>query len=132
LRTNNVKKKDMLSTLVKFVLPTELVDCFDLVDIKEEGAILHLYLDEKDVIPEEYTHLQLSGNGFYESSTIKDFPLRDKKVLLHVRRRRWLDERGKSYSRQWGLAAEGTRYSKEFAYFLKEAFGYLPDTSPIS
>jgi transposase len=63
---------------------------------------------------------------------IKDFPLRDKKVVLHVRRRRWVDDAGKSYSRCWDLVAEGTRYSKEFAFFLKGAFGYLPDTSPIS
>jgi hypothetical protein len=74
----------------------------------------------------------LSPNGFYEESTLKDFPLRDKKVVLHIRRRRWIDQDGKSYSRRWDLTAEGTRYSKEFAYFLKEAFGYLPDSSPIS
>ena len=72
------------------------------------------------------------ANGFYEESTIKDFPLRDKKVVLHVRRRRWKDKEGKSYSRQWELTAEGTRYSKEFANFLKEAFGYLPDTGTIA
>jgi len=71
-------------------------------------------------------------DGFYGESTLKDFPLRDKKVILHIRRRRWIDARGKSYSRSWDLAAEGTRYSKEFAFFLKEASGYLPDSSPIS
>ena len=76
--------------------------------------------------------MSLSANGFYEASTIKDFPLRDKKVVLHVRRRRWVDKAGKSYSREWELVAEGTRYSKEFASFLKEAFGYLPDSNPIS
>jgi len=54
----------------------------------------------------------LLSNGFYEASTIKDFPLRDKKVVLHIRRRRWKDHEGKSYSRQWDLTAEGTRYSK--------------------
>ncbi|KAA6337233.1 hypothetical protein EZS27_014673 [termite gut metagenome] len=122
----------MLSELVKYVLPSELIDYFELVDIKKEGDIVHFHLDELPVIPSEYAHLNLSGNGFYASSTIKDFPLRDKKVLLHVRRRRWVDESGKSYSRSWDLVAEGTRYSKEFAYFLKEAFGYPPDTCPIS
>ncbi|KAA6336366.1 hypothetical protein EZS27_015465 [termite gut metagenome] len=125
-------EQGMLSELVKYVLPSELIDYFELVDIKKEGDIVHFHLDELPVIPSEYAHLNLSGNGFYASSTIKDFPLRDKKVLLHVRRRRWVDESGKSYSRSWDLVAEGTRYSKEFAYFLKEAFGYPPDTCPIS
>ena len=71
---------------------------------------MHIYLDERDVLPEEYEGKSLSANGFYEESTIKDFPLRDRKVVLHVRRRRWLDEYGKSHSRQWDLVAEGTRY----------------------
>ena len=122
----------LLLSLVKYVLPSDLVSSFELVDIKEENETLHLSLDELNIIPEEYQSLLLTANGFYESSTIKDFPLRDRKVILHLRRRRWIDESGKSYSRTWDLTASGTRYSKEFAYFLKEAFGYLPDTSPIS
>jgi transposase len=93
---------------------------------------LHLHLDERDIIPEEHMGKSLSSNGFYEASTIKDFPLRDRKVVLHVRRRRWVDECGKSHFRRWELVAEGTRYSKEFAFFLKAAFGYLPDTGPIT
>ena len=93
---------------------------------------MHLYLDECNIIPQEYEKLSLSANGFYEESLIKDFPLRDKKVVLHIRRRRWIDEAGKSYSRRWDLVAEGTRYSKEFAIFLKEIFGHIPDSSPIS
>ena len=122
----------LLLELVRYVLPLEIVDYFDLVDLHESESVLHLFLDESNIIPEEHRTKSLSSNGFYEESTIKDFPLRDRKVILHVRRRRWVDESGKSHSRQWELVAEGTRYSKEFASFLKEAFGYLPDTSPIS
>ena len=127
-----MSNSNLLLSLVKYVLPSEIVDHFDLVRIEEDQATLHLYLDELGVIPKEYVSLSLSSNGFYQESKIKDFPLRDKKVILHIRRRRWVDEEGKSYSRRWDLSTEGTRYSKEFAYFLKEAFGYLPDTSPIS
>ncbi|MDP4186376.1 MAG: hypothetical protein Q8862_14625 [Bacteroidota bacterium] len=122
----------LLSELVKYVLPKEIVEYFDLVNIKEEAEVLHLYLDELDIVPKQYSHIDLSSNGFYQESTIKDFPLRDKKVILHIRRRRWIDTSGKSYSRQWNLTAGGTRYSKEFARALKKAFGYLPDSSPIS
>jgi len=122
----------MFKELLRYVLPQETVDSFDLVNIRECEETLHLYLDECDIIPEEYRELSLSPHGFYEESTIKDFPLRDKKVVLHIRRRRWIDDEGKSYSRRWDLAAEGTRYSKEFASFLKDAFGYLPDSGPIS
>jgi hypothetical protein len=122
----------MLLELSRYVLPVEIVDNFDLIDLQESSGTLHLYLDESDIISEEHKAKSLSPNGFYDESTIKDFPLRDKKVVLHVRRRRWVDQDGKSHSRSWDLVASGTRYSKEFAFFLKESFGYLPDTSPIS
>ncbi|MDR0558995.1 MAG: hypothetical protein LBG92_02395 [Prevotellaceae bacterium] len=116
----------MLQELLKYVLPKEIVEYFELTDIStdlnNELEVLHLHLDEKNVPPPEYAHIKLSGNGFYESSAIKDFPLRDRKVYLHVRRR-WVDESGKSYSRDWDLVAEGTRYSKELASLLKEKFG---------
>jgi len=125
-------KETLLKELIRYVLPKEIVENFELMDLQEIEGTLHLYLEETSVSPEEYRDKTLFSNGFYEDSMIKDFPLRDKKVVLHVRRRRWIDESGKSYSRRWELVAEGTRYSKEFAYFLKEAFGYLPDTSPIS
>jgi hypothetical protein len=117
---------------MRYVLPVEIVDYFDLVALQETEDVLHLYLEESHIVPEEYQALSLLPNGFHEESMLKDFPLRDRKVVLHVRRRRWLDASGKSYSRLWDLSAEGTRYSKEFAFFLKEAFGYLPDTCPIS
>jgi len=122
----------MIKELLRYVLPKEVVDSFDLVNLHKEEETLHLFLDECNIIPEEYKEMSLLPNGFYEESTLKDFPLRDKKVVLHIRRRRWVDKAGNSYSRRWDLVAEGTRYSKEFAIFLKEAFGYIPDTSPIS
>jgi len=122
----------MFKELLHYVLPQEIVDSFDLVNLQECEKTLHLYLEECNEVPKEYSALSLFPNGFYEESTIKDFPLRDKKVVLHIRRRRWVDEQGKSYSRHWDLVAQGTRYSKEFAIFLKGAFGYLPDCSPIS
>ena len=114
----------MLEELVKYVLPEEVVDYFELLNIQTEEEVLHLYLDEKDIIPKEYAHLELSSNGFYQESVIQDFPIRDKKVLLHVRRRRWVAASGNSYSRNWDLVASGTRYSKEFASLIKGMFGY--------
>jgi len=122
----------LLESLVSYVLPKEIVEYFEIVSIVEEPEVLHIHLDERNIVPEAYLDKDLSPNGFYASSQIKDFPLRDMKVLLEVRRRRWVDGEGKSYSRPWDLTAEGTRYSKEFASFLKEAFGYLPHTSPIT
>jgi hypothetical protein len=118
--------------LAKYVLPSEMGDYFEIEKIEDLSDGLHFYLEEKNIVPEEYKSIDLKSNGFYESSAITDFPLRDKKVILHVRRRRWTDDSCKSYSRNWKLTAEGTRYSIEFASFLKEALGYIPDTRPIT
>ena len=122
----------MYQDLLRLVLPAEIADNFDLVNLQTLGDTLHFHLDEKLVVPEEYKEFSLSPNGFYAVSAVSDFPLRDKKVVLHLRRRRWVDETGKSYSREWKLVPEGTRYSKEFAAFLKVAFGYIPDTCTVA
>lgn len=117
-----------IESLLKYLLPKELLDYFELTEVREsrEHSIL-FYLDEKSIIPPEHNEKQLVSHGFDEPVTIQDFPLREKCVYLVVRRRRWKDKvTGKIYSRTWDLTAKGTSYSKEFAAFLKELFGQLP------
>lgn len=120
--------------LAKYILPREMYDYFDLVEVKEDEydgePRLHLSLDEKDVAPDNRE--DLSPNGFFEPCCINDFPIREYRTILHVRRRRWKDPEGKSVSRDWHLVAEGIRYSKEFAAFLKEFLGYIPDYSSFA
>jgi hypothetical protein len=115
--------------LVKFILPTEMTTYFDLVkvytDEKEGEPRLHLVLDEKDDAPQGRTDLK--PNGFFEETCINDFPIREYRTMLHIRRRRWKDSEGKSVSKDWELIAKGTRFSKEFAAFLKEYLGFIPD-----
>ena len=93
--------------------------------------VIHFHLDERDLRGEVWHDLK--PNGFTEVSRINDFPIRDRKVVLHVRRRRWLDGEGHNvvlpHER---LTADGTSYSKEFAGVLKKIFGHLPRTSPFS
>ena len=68
-----------------------------------------------------------------EAVEVTDFPIRDHKVILVIRRRRWTDVRtGKSFSIPISLdiACKGTRYSKEFGAFLKETYGDIPRDLP--
>jgi len=118
-----------LQSLARFILPEEIIDNFDIVGIEEKSGVLHIRLDEQAVLPSGYTSEILSPNGFFPSSRVYDFPIRDHKVILHIRRRRWLEKgTGKSLSRSWEMTAEGTRYTVGFAAFLKEVFGYDPDS----
>ena len=77
-------------------------------------------------------YLTISPNGFTEPRVFNDFPQREYKVALHVRRRRWLTPEGKSHIfESLPLVADGTSYSVEFAAFLKEMVGYLPSDGPM-
>jgi len=55
---------------------------------------LRLYLDERDNRPEGFVGIK--SNGFTEEEQILDFPVRNRRTVLHVRHRRWLTADGKS------------------------------------
>lgn len=130
---------DFFMEVMRLVLPQYLLDYFDLVDVKSrdipvnermglESGEVTFYLDELDDLRCKEEGHTYRPNGFYEASKVKDFPLRDKRVTLIIRRRRWIDEQtGKSVGNKYSITTEGTRHTLEFAAFLKEAFGYVPD-----
>lgn len=129
------------STLVRYMLPEGILDYFEITKIDEEVTnekdetgtvirILHIYLDERDLRDKVWHDMQ--PNGFTEPRLFNDFPQREHKVLLHVRRRRWLDENGHNVVLETlPLVAEGTCYSVEFADFLKKTVGHLPSDGPM-
>ena len=124
-----MKENPHLLRLVQYILPEEIFEYFEITKIEEQGKELHIYLDETPDLPSGYSTYKLISKGFHDEAIIKDFPIRNKAALLHVRRRRWLvEETGKVVSREWNLTAEGTRYTQGFATFLKGLIGYLPDT----
>lgn len=113
--------------LVKLLLPSEIFDYFEISGLDVVADTLHVYLDEQDKKPSIYSGQKLTSKGFHSEVTIQDFPLREKAVFLHVRRRRWLvEDTGKVVSSDWDSVAKGTRYTKSFADFLKAVFGQLP------
>lgn len=120
--------------LARYILPQEFEDHFTLTDVSEEvvGAehLLHVHLYENDEAPDGRTGLV--PNGYYEEMRINDFPVRDRRTVLHIRRRRWKDKDGQTVSKDWQLVAKGTRHSNEFAAFLKEFLGYIPDYSKVT
>jgi transposase len=119
--------KDHYQELVQLLLPTELFEYFEITNLVIEDRSVTVFLDERDVKPAAWSGQKLTSKGFHPESIIQDFPIRNKAVFLHVRRRRWLVESTKEVvSRDWDSVAEGTRYTKSFADFLKGLFGQLP------
>ena len=114
-----------ITTLVKHILPSGITDYFTITEVKEEPDTLIVFMDEKNIIPEEHKDKHLESKGFYPYTRIEDFPIREYKVYLKVRRRKWKDlDTGQVISRDWDLTAKGTSYTKEFGAFLKEMARY--------
>ena len=124
---------DKLQALARFILYEDFLDNFDIVNIEQLREELHIHLDEQVILPTLYSADNVSFNGFYPESQIHDFPIRDYKVELYIRRRKWREnDTGKSISRKLTLTSKGMRYTIGFASFLKEDFGQLPDNSSIA
>ena len=135
---NETTQLKLCQHYLSFFLPESILDFFDVVwmetqsldskeskkDIVYTGRLL-IHLDEKDYRTDEMPDLR--PNGFTEPTVLADFPARERRVELHIRRRRWLTPEGKNVIlNMYPLVASGTRYSAEFAAFLKETLGYNP------
>ena len=140
------KKSSNINTdfIISFFLPEGMIDWFEVVNIEEEAntgtakadvlynSVLNIYLDERDTRTEETKELR--PNGFTEPTVIKDYPIRNRKVLLHVRRRRYLDADNRNIIlNNYPLTADGTKVSVEFGLFFKDSDGQSTiDSSVIS
>jgi len=125
-------EEKMLRALVRFVLPSDVAENFVITEMEQSETELHIHLDERmnDALRSD---VNFESKGFIPAVEVTDFPIRDHKVVLHLRRRRWVDLRtGKSFLMPIKIAADGTRYSKEFAAFLKETYGHGPGDLPYA
>jgi len=127
-------ENDYLNTLAQVVLPSQILDYFVVVGVEQTPTEIHISLDER-MNEELSSDIHFESKGFMATVNVTDFPIRDHKVILKIRRRRWSDTRtGKSFSLPIDLdvVAKGTRYSKEFGAFLKETYGDVPCDLPYA
>jgi hypothetical protein len=106
--------------LVEYLLPDFILSYFELTRVEKSSGVLHVYLEEKNYEASDPVRQDLQSKGFLPEITIQDFPIRDKRVFLHIKRRRWQNTRtGKVEQRDWQQVASGARMTAEFAAFLK-------------
>lgn len=128
---------NMLEQLARLVLPKEILDYFDIVKIETEESDIDamsmtIYLDERMNACLQKSD-EYESKGFMEPVSVTDFPIRDHKVILVLRRRRWKNiETGETFVNRISVTESGTRYSKEFAVFLKETYGDIPNDLPYA
>ena len=127
-------ENDYLIMLARIVLPAQILDYFLTSGVEQISKGIYISLDE-EMNPELSKDLHFESKGFMAAVSVTDFPIRDHKVILKIRRRRWTDLRtGKSFNIPIDLdvVAKGTRYSKEFGAFLKETYGDVPGDLPYA
>lgn len=127
-------ENEYLKAIASIVLPTQILDYFTIVGLEQSQTEIHISLDEL-MNKELSDDVHFESKGFMDPVRVTDFPIRDHKVILKIRRRRWTDARtGKSFSMPIDLdiVAKGTRYSKEFGAFLKETYGDVPGDLPYA
>ena len=127
-------EENYLYQLAELVLPSEVLRYFSIVKIESSSTLFRFHLDETmEKGLSDDVHFE--SNGCMDAVEVTDFPIRDHKVVLVLRRRRWLDTRtGKSFSLPLSIdiTASGTRYSKEFGAFLKATYGDIPSDLPYA
>jgi hypothetical protein len=111
--------------LIRLILPEGMLEEFELRRIEEKEGEIYLYLDElvkAPKLPEEYKGRGIRSKGLTRPTKIQDFPLRDKKCILVIRRRKWKITGVKELIiSELELNKDGTRLTRGFADFLKAA-----------
>lgn len=127
--TQTVKHTPMNLEIFSLFLPPSTLEYFDCDDYKiipsDEpfGETYILRLTEKNifpVLPEEYANKPLRFKGYTEKK-INDFPIRGRKVVLHLRQRKWtIDGVPGTVMRELTVEHDGVKLTKDFAFFFEK------------
>ena len=112
--------------MISLFLPEGLLSHFSITDIqtlcevKLKREIFHIYLEEKNNLPQGYSKEHYESKGFYNSKIIQDFPIRGKAVYLVIKRRRWREKDShKEIKSDYSFIAVSSKLTEELANFLK-------------
>jgi len=123
-----MEKDTILESVKGILLPKEIADKFDISYIKEHKEYITIELKEKDELIPQVKDKELVLDGYLNPIELQTFPLKGKSVYVRIYRKRWKEKGGgESYSNQYEFNPEGVKATKEFASFLKGAFGQTPD-----
>lgn len=110
----------------KILVPKDILEYFDIKEIKnKEEEIIITLIEKEALIPKEMlSKKQAVLDGYCNPIELQGFPAQGKAVYLILYRRRW-KETGKgerNFMNEYAFQAPGTKATKEFGAFLKEAF----------
>ena len=82
-------EKDQEKELLGNFLQAGTLEYFDITHFVKDKVGLVLFLEEKNLPPAEYAGQTLHSKKFYPEVRVQDFPIRENKVKLSIKRRRW-------------------------------------------
>ena len=118
--------KDLLSVF----FPEELTLHFEIKKVEEKKEYIRIRFEElQELVPTAMTESkEIVLDGFCNPLELQSFPLKGKPVYLYLYRRRWKYKgEKKHFSNTYEFNPDGVKATKEFANFLKAAFGQTPD-----
>lgn len=71
-------EKNQLEVLARIVLPSEILDYFEITSVKQSSTEIHIHLDEL-MNPALSDDVHFESKGFMEAVEVTDFPIRDHK-----------------------------------------------------
>ena len=80
-------KKNQLKVLAHTVLPSGILDYYEITSVEQDSTEIHIHLDELMNVGLA-TDSNFASKGFIEAANVTDFPICDHKVILVIRRRR--------------------------------------------
>ncbi|ACU63398.1 hypothetical protein Cpin_5982 [Chitinophaga pinensis DSM 2588] len=106
------------------MLPEGILEYFELANTTKDSKEINIFLEEKNIVPEEYKDQSLHSKSFLPEIQVQDIPIRGHKVALCIKHRRWeVQSTGEIVTRNWTLVRSGARITTEFVLFLKGIFG---------
>lgn len=118
--------KDLLSVF----FPEEITLHFEIKEVVEKSGYIQIRFEElPELVPSTMqSSKEVVLDGFCHPIELQSFPLKGKPVYLKLYRRRWKYKgKNKHYSNTYQFNPQGVKATKEFASFLKAAFGQTPD-----
>ena len=104
-------QQSQYKSLVEALLPKDLFQYFEISEVKITEKEIQINLDELNNPTSLTQKRKLLSIGFHAPIIIQGFPIREQTVFLHVRKRKWKEERtGKIISNSWDIIAKGTRW----------------------
>ena len=121
-----MESTEMIKQLLLTFFPEEIVNHFEVSDIRRTSVYIEIHFRElPELVPDTLSALDdVILDGFCNPLELQSFPLNGMPVYLKLHRRRWKSKgSGKHHSNSYDLNPEGVKATKEFASFLKGAFG---------